>query len=114
MLSSVYRWRISSYINCLGKKYKDRKLVDSMAFLIALTNNDDLEFFSPSGDYVGYYGKLEQDAKGECSRYIDIFSSYNEKTIKGVAIKLWNYYANKEVDFTNEEKRLLSELGIKL
>jgi hypothetical protein len=85
-----------------------------MAFLIASANGDDLEFFSPSGDHVGYYGKLEQGAQGKCDRYIDIFSSYNEKTIKGVSIKLWNYYANKEVDFTDEEKKILSELGIKL
>lgn len=112
MLSSVYRWRISSYIFCLSKRFGDRGLVDSAAFLIASANGDDLEFFAPSGDHVGYYGKLEEEAKGECDQYVKIFSSYSEKTIKTTAVKLWRYYAGKNVTFTNEEKKLLSELGI--
>jgi len=37
-----------------------------------------------------------------------------EKTIKATAVKLWRYYAGKNVTFTNEEKKLLSEMGIRV
>ena len=111
---SLYRWRVSSYINCLSEYFNDRKLVDSMAFLIASAEGDDLEFFAPKTNYVGYFDRLENDAKGECSQYVKIFSSYDEKTIRDASVKLWYYYANKEVKFTDREKKLLSELGIKV
>jgi hypothetical protein len=111
MLASVGRYRISSYINCLKGRFGDRKLVDSMAFLISASEGDDLEYFSPSGNYVRYYGKLE-DVKGDCSKFVKIFSSYDGETIKSTAVKLWNYYAGKDVGFSDEETRLLSELGI--
>jgi len=107
-------WRISSYIICLRKKLGDHKLIESATFLIASANKDGLEFFSPSGDYVGYYGKLIEDAEGECDQYVRIFSSYDEKIIKSTAIKLWYYYVGKDVRFTDEEKKLLSDLGIKI
>jgi len=110
---SLDKWRISSYINCLSQHFSDHKLVTSMAFLIASAKGDDLEFFAPDTDYVAYFDKLE-DVKGECSQYVKIFSSYDEKTIRGVSVKLWYYYANKEVKFTDREKKLLSELGIKV
>jgi len=110
---SLNRWRISSYINCLNEHFNDHKLVNSMAFLIASAKGDDLEFFAPDTDYVGYFDKLE-DVKGECSQYVKIFSSYDEKTIRDVSVKLWYYYANEEVKFTDREKKLLSELGIKV
>ena len=84
-----------------------------MAFLIASAEGDDLEFFAPDTDYIAYFDKLE-DAKGECSQYVKIFSSYDEKTIRVASVKLWNYYANKEVKFAEREKKLLSELGIKV
>jgi hypothetical protein len=84
-----------------------------MAFLIASAKGDDLEFFTPDTDYVAYFDKLE-DVKGECSQYVKIFSSYDEKTIRVASVKLWYYYANKEVKFTDREKKLLSELGIKV
>jgi len=82
-----------------------------MAFLIASAKGDNLEFFAPEADHVSYFDKLE-DVKGECSQYVKIFSSYDEKTIRVASVKLWNYYANKEVKFTDREKKLLSELGI--
>jgi hypothetical protein len=88
--------------------------VDSMAFLIASAEGDDLEFFAPKTDYVGYFDRLENDAKGECNKYVKIFSSYDEKTIRDASVKLWYYYANKEVKFSDREKKLLSELGIKV
>jgi len=113
-MMSLYRWRVSSYINCLKEHFNDRKLVDSMAFLIASAEGDDLEFFAPKTDYVGYFDRLENDAKGECNKYVKIFSSYDEKTIRDASVKLWYYYANKEVKFTDREKKLLSELGIKV
>jgi len=117
MLSSLNRWKISSYINCLNEHFNDHKLVDSMAFLIASAKRDDLEFFAPDTDHITYFDKIEdvkvEDVKGECSQYIKIFSSYDEKTIRDVSVKLWYYYANKEVKFTDIEKKLLSELGIK-
>jgi len=86
-----------------------------MAFLIASAKGDDLEFFAPCSEYIGYFDKLE-DVKGECvcSQYVKIFSSYDEKTIRDVSVKLWYYYANKEVKFTDREKKLLSELAIKV
>jgi len=111
MLQSIVRMEISSYINCLSDSFTDRKSVTSMAFLIASAKRDDLEFFAPDTDYVAYSDKLE-DAKGDCSHYVKIFSSYDEKTIRDVSVKLWHYYANKEVKFTDVEKKLLSELGI--
>ena len=113
MLLSLNKWKISSYINCLNEHFNDRKLVNSMAFLIASAKGDDLEFFAPTDDYVAYFDKLE-DVKGECSQYVKIFSSYDEKTIRDASVKLWYYYANKEVKFTDREKKLLSELGIKV
>ena len=103
-MMSINRWRVSSYINCLNGHFNDRKLVGSMAFLIASAKGDDLEFFAPDTDYVGYYDKLE-DALGECSQYVRIFSSYDEKTIRVASVKLWYYYANKEVKFTDREKK---------
>ena len=108
---SLNRWRVSSYINCLKEHFNDNKLVNSMAFLIASAKGDDLEFFAPDTDYVAYFDKLE-DVKGECSQYVEIFSSYDEKTIRDVSVKLWYYYANKEVKFTDREKKLLSDMGI--
>jgi hypothetical protein len=113
MLASVDRYRISSYINCLKGRFGDRKLVDSMAFLVSASEGDDLEYFSPSGNYVRYYGKLE-DVKGECGKYVKIFSNYNEETIKNTALKLWQYYAGRDIKFSNEETGLLSELGIRV
>ena len=112
MLSSLNRWKISSYINCLNEHFNDHKLVDSMAFLIASVKKDNLEFFAPNTDHIAYFDKIE-DVKGECSQYVKIFSSYDEKTIRDVSVKLWYYYANEEVKFTDIEKELLSELGIK-
>ena len=82
-----------------------------MAFLIASANGDDLGFFAPGTDYTAYIDRLE-DMKGECGQYVKIFSPYDEKTIKDASIKLWRYYANNEVKFTDLEKKLLSELGI--
>jgi len=113
MLLSLDRLRISSYINCLKEHFNDNKLVSSMAFLIASAKGDNLEFFSPTDDGVEYLERLE-DVKGECSQYVKIFSSYDEKTIRDVSVKLWYYYANKEVKFTDKEKKLLSKLGIKV
>lgn len=55
-----------------------------------------------------------EDVKGECDEYVKVFSSYDGKTIKDVAVKLWYYYANERVSFTDEEKKLLTELGIKV
>jgi len=112
-LLSLERWRISSYINCLNEHFNDRKLVSSMAFLIASARGDDLEFFAPEADHVGYFDKLE-DVKGECSSYVNLFSNYDVNVIKGASKKLWYYYANRPVEFTSEEKQLLSKLGIKL
>ena len=51
-----------------------------MAFLIASAKGDDLEFFAPDIDHVGYFDKLE-DVKGECSQYVKIFSSYDKKLL---------------------------------
>jgi len=114
MLLSIDRMKISSYINCLSDHFKDRKLVDSITFLIASKERYNLEFFAPSGDYVGYFDKLE-DINGECTQYVKIFSSYNNNTIKDTSVKLWYYYAGKEwMNFFNEEKKLLHELGIAL
>jgi len=110
---SLERMRISSYINCLSDYFKDSKLVESMVFLIASVKGDDLEFFAPNGDHVGYFERVE-DVKGECEEYVKLFQSYDEYTIKGVAVKLWYYYANERVSFTDEEKKLLGELGIKV
>jgi hypothetical protein len=87
--------------------------VISMAFLIASAKGDDLEFFAPDTDYIAYFDKLE-DVKGECSQYVKVFSSYDEKTIRDVSIKLWYYCTNKEVKFDDTEKKLLSELSINL
>ena len=84
-----------------------------MAFLISASEGDDLEYFSPSGNYVRYYGKLE-NVKGECNKFMKIFSNYNEETIKHTALKLWDYYAGKDVGFSDEEMELLSELGIRV
>ena len=113
MLASIDRYRISSYVNCLRKSFGDRKLTDSMVFLISASEGDDLEYFSPSSNYIGYYGKLE-DVKGECGKYVEIFSNYDEETIKSTAVKLWYYYAGKDVEFSDEEMRLLSDLGIRV
>ena len=113
MLLSLHRWRISSYINCLKEHFNDSKLVSSMAFLIASAKGDDLEFFAPEADYVGYFDKLE-DVKGECVSYVNLFSNYDATVIKSAGKKLWYYYANKPVKFTAEEKQLLSRLGIML
>jgi hypothetical protein len=110
---SIERMRISSYINCLSDHFKDGKLVESMAFLIASTKGETLEFFAPNGDHVGYFDKVE-DVKGECEEYVKLFQSYDGKTVKGTAVKLWYYYANERVSFTDEEKKLLRELGIKV
>jgi len=113
MLSSLNRVKISSHINCLNEHFNDKKLVMSMAFLIASAKGENLEFFAPETDHVAYFNRLE-DVKGECDQYVKIFSCYDEKTIRNLSVKLWYYYANKEVKFTDEEKRLLFELGINL
>jgi hypothetical protein len=113
VLTSIHRYIISSYINCLREYIGDRELVDSMAFLISASEGLDLEYFSPDGDHVGYFGKLE-DAKRSCSKYIEIFYPYDDKTIKSTAVKLWDYYAGKNVKFTVEERKMLSELGIRV
>jgi len=111
VLMSIDRMRISSYINCLSEHFKDRELVDSMAFLIASKEKDNLEFFAPSEDHVGYFDKLE-DTDGECSQYVNVFSHCDGNTIKVTSVKLWYYYAGKEVRFTDKEKKLLIKLGI--
>ncbi|QXJ35006.1 hypothetical protein [Saccharolobus shibatae] len=84
-----------------------------MAFLIASANGDTLQVFAPDTDGVIYVDHLE-DVKSECGKYIRLFSSYDQNIIKSTSVKLWHYYANKEVKFTDEEKNLLSELGIKV
>jgi len=111
MLSSVNRYKTSSYINCLREHFDDEKTVTSMAFLIASAERDDLESFAPEGDHVGYFDELE-DVKGECDQYLNVFSSYDKGTIRSASVKLWYHYANEEVEFNDEEKKLLAELGI--
>jgi len=34
---------------------------------------------------------------------VNISGSYHEKTVRELAMKLWYYYANEEVEFTYEE-----------
>ncbi|QIW22842.1 hypothetical protein EWF20_00810 [Sulfolobus sp. S-194] len=110
---SLDKWEISGYINCLKQHYSDYKLVSSMAFLIAIAKGNVLYYFAPDTDGVIYSGKLE-DVKSECDIYVKKFSSYSHETIKTLSLKLWNYYANKKVEFSNEEKKLLDDLGISL
>jgi hypothetical protein len=113
MLLSLDRLRVSSYINCLKEHFNDHKLVDSMAFLIASAKGDNLEFFSPTDDGVEYFERLE-DIKGECDGYVNLFSAYDPAIIKNASVKLWYYYANKPVEFIDEERQLLYKLGINL
>ncbi|BBG27828.1 hypothetical protein [Sulfuracidifex tepidarius] len=107
------RWRASSYINCLKDHFADQKAVSSMAFLIASSKNDEIDVFALDTDSVIYVDRLE-DVKGECISYVSLFSSYDINLIKKTSVKLWNYYGNKEVSFDEKEKRLLSDLGIKI
>jgi len=113
MLASVERYKISSYINCFKGRFGDRRLADSMAFLVSASEGEDLEYFAPSGGYVGYYGRLE-DVEGECGKYVEIFSDYDEETVKSTALKLWDYYAGKDVRFSGKETELLSRLNIRV
>jgi len=110
---SIHRWRISSYLNCLKDYYTDDKVVSTIAFLIASTRGDNLEFFAPDDEGVVYTDRLE-DVKGECDKYVSLLGNYREGTIKSTGRKLWYYYANKPLEFTNEEKQILSELGIRI
>ena len=110
---SIHRWKISSYLNCLKDYYKDDKLVSTIAFLIASTNGDNLEFFAPDNEGIIYTDRLE-DAKGECEKYVNLLGSYSGVTIKSTGRKLWYYYANMPVELTNEERQILLEFGIKI
>ena len=110
---SLDKWEISGYINCLRQYYSDYKLVSSMAFLIAAAKGNALYYFAPDTDGVVYDDKIE-DVKSECSGYVKIFSSYRPEVIKSLSLKLWKYYANKEVEFSDEDRKLLADLGIRL
>jgi len=110
---SIHRWRISSYLNCLKDYYTDDKVVSTIAFLIASARGDNLEFFAPDNEGVIYTDRLE-NVKGECDKYVSLLGNYRESTIKSVGRKLWYYYANEPVEFTGEERQILSELGIKI
>jgi len=110
---SIYRWRISSYLNCLKDYYTDDKVVSTIAFLIASARGDNLEFFAPDDEGVVYTDRLE-DVKGECDKYASLLGNHSGKTIKSTGRKLWYHYANKPVEFTNEERQILSELEIKI
>ena len=57
------------------------KITTSTAFLISSVKGDDLQFFTPETDHVGYFEKLE-DVKGDCGEYVRTFSSYHEKTVR--------------------------------
>jgi hypothetical protein len=110
---SIYRWRISSYLNCLKDYYTDDKVVSTIAFLIASARGDNLEFFAPDDEGVVYTDRLE-NIKGVCDEYVSLLGNYSGKTIKSTGRKLWYYYANKAVEFTSEERQILLELGIKI
>jgi len=110
---SIHRWRISSHLNCLKDYYTDDKVVSTIAFLIASTRGDNLEFFAPDDEGVVYTDRLE-DIKGECDEYVSLLGKYSGETIKSVGRKLWYYYANEPVEFTSEERQILSELGIRI
>ncbi|WP_231918269.1 hypothetical protein AB1303_02815 [Saccharolobus solfataricus] len=85
-----------------------------MAFLIAASKGDSLYVFAPDTDCIIYTEELITDVKGRCEEYVKLFSSYKQDIIKSASLKLWHYYANKKVEFTDEEKKLLSQLGIRL
>jgi len=110
---SIHRWRISSYLNCLKDYYTNDKLASTIAFLIASARGDNLEFFAPDDEGVIYTDRLA-DVKGECDKYVSLLGSYSESTIKSVGRKLWYYHANEPVEFTSEERQILSELGIRI
>ena len=110
---SIHRWRISSYLNCLKDYYTDDKVVSTIAFLISSARGDNLELFAPDDEGVIYTDRLE-DVKGECDKYASLLGNYSEDTIKSTGRKLWCYYANRPVEFTSEEKQILSELGIRI
>jgi len=110
---SIHRWRISSYLNCLKDYYTDDEVVSTIAFLIASTRGDNLEFFAPDDEGVMYTDRLE-DVKGECDEYVSLLGKYSESTIKSTGRKLWYYYANEPVEFTSEERQILLKLEIKI
>jgi hypothetical protein len=110
---SIHRWRISSYLNCLTDYYTDDKLASTIAFLIASARGDNLEFFAPDDEGVVYTDRLEDD-KDECYKYVRLLSKYSESAIKSTGRKLWYYYANRPVEFTDEERQILLGLGIKI
>ena len=110
---SIHRWRISSYLNCLKDYCKDDKLASTIAFLIASARGDNLEFFAPDDEGVIYTDRLE-DVKGECDKYVNLLGNYSVDTIKSAGRKLWYYYANSPVEFTDEERQILLKLGIKI
>jgi hypothetical protein len=110
---SIHRWRISSYLNCLKDYYTDDKLASTISFLIASARGDSLEFFAPDSEGVLYTDRLEE-VKDECDKYVSLLGNYDEVTIKSVGRKLWYYYANEPVEFTNEERQILLGLGIKI
>jgi len=110
---SIHRWRISSYLNCLKDYYTDDKVVSTIAFLIASARGDNLEFFAPDDEGVMYTDRLE-NVKGECDEYAILLGNYSGEAIKSTGRKLWYYYANKTVEFTSEERQILSELEIKI
>ncbi|AWR95390.1 hypothetical protein [Acidianus brierleyi] len=111
---SLGKWKASSYINCLRDFFSyDRVTIDSMAFLIASANDDELDVFKPDTNGIMYAEKLE-DIKGNCEKWIKIFSSYKDDIIKNTSMKLWKFYSNKNVVFNEDEKRLLTDLGIKI
>ncbi|MCG3109961.1 hypothetical protein L3N51_02258 [Metallosphaera sp. J1] len=47
-----------------------------------------------------------------CVKYLEVVSRYSPRTIVEAGKKLWRFYSGYSVEFSEEEKKLLNDLGI--
>ena len=108
---SIVQYKTSSLIKCLEEKGLDKLTAHSLAFLILYSRNEmDLSGFKPTKDGVIY------------TEYVNAYCgddelpnfNYPELLIRTLAVKVWMKLTGSKVSFTEDELKVLKELGVKI
>ncbi|MCY0861190.1 MAG: hypothetical protein OWQ52_02055 [Metallosphaera prunae] len=110
---SITDVRASKYFNCFKEHLSlDDHTLHSLAFILTSRDEDDLTVFKYTEhgvildkDVGDYHGDI-------CLNYLEVVTRYRPETIIEAGKKLWKLYSGYKVEFHEDEKRLLRDLGI--
>ena len=108
---SLVQYKTSSIIRCLLDKGYDKATAHSGAFLILLSQGEtDFSGFEPTNDGVIYTEYVE----ASCGNTKLPNLNYPPQIIRELSKKLWLKIVGKDVNFNNEEVKIINELGIEV